>query len=150
MRISALSLIAMLAGCSRMDSGPIGPPLNLRQYLPDSLRSATVPAGDSTFRQQILLGPGNARVEVTWTAFRHGDGRYLSTVSASLIARASYDSITLGALSDLRNVGSKFQPIESATVKIGWFRKALLGQRAAVTDFQFGADGRHFVRSNRR
>jgi hypothetical protein len=144
-----LTFIAMLAGCNRMDPGPIGKPLDLRQYLPDSLRSASARGDDSTFRHQIVLGPGNARIEMTWMSFRHGAGRYLSTVSARLGARASYDSITIGEPSELRNVGSKFRPIESATVRIGWFRRTVLGQRAGVTNFQFGADGRRFITSNK-
>jgi hypothetical protein len=63
-----------LAACSgKMPPGPTGRPMELRKYLPDSLKTAPFPP-DSSYRQEIVVGPDSARVELTWTTFRHGTG----------------------------------------------------------------------------
>lgn len=143
MRSWTLVFAAALAACTgRTDAGPIGHPIELRRYLPDSLRSTTVAMPDSIFRRVIQVGPDSARVELVWTAFQHGSGRYLSGISARLMGPTTYDSLTLGSISRLRNAGSKFQMVESATVQVGWFRRSIAGLKDGATDFEFDAAGR--------
>ena len=136
----------VLTACSgRMEPGPIGQPLDLRQYLPDSLRTNSPAGADSTYQQQISLGPDSARVELAWTAFQHGSGRYLGTIAARLLAMAPYDSLKLVDPSDLRNSGSKFVPDESATIRIIWVKKGPLGMKRGATKFWFSASGKSLV-----
>ena len=138
-------LVTALAACrGQTQPGPIGKPLELRQYLPDSLRSATSSA-DSTFRQEIPVGPDSARVELVWNTFQHDSGRFLAELSARLVAPVRYDSLTLGNISGLQNVGTKTRPIESANVQVGWFRRAGLGHESGVMNFGFGGDGRRMI-----
>lgn len=132
-----------LAACSgRMEPGPIGQPLDLRQYLPDSLRASPPGSVDSTYRQQISLGPDSARVELAWTAFQHGSGRYLATVGARLLTQARYDSLKLVDPSDLQNSGSKWVADESAKVRVVWFKKGPLGVKSGAVRFWFSATGK--------
>jgi hypothetical protein len=146
MRSWMLVLTATLAACSgRTGAGPIGEPLELRQFLPDSLRSATASPADSTFHQEMPVGPDSARVEMTWTAFHHGSGRYLASVSARLVAPVRYERLILENISDLKNAGTKSGPIESAKVQIGWFSRGIFGRKSGVMNFGFGADGRRMI-----
>jgi len=145
MRQWTIALAAALAACSSQTKpGTIGQSFDLRQYLPDTLRSTVQPA-ESTFRQEIPVGPNSAKVELTWTTFRHGSGRYLATISARLLEATPYDSLTLGAVSELANVGSKFEPTESAKIGVGWFKKTLFVHRSGLTPFEFDAQGRRTV-----
>src|SRR5881394_2800371 len=89
-RRMVLLLLVLSACSSHTPAGPIGAPMDLRPYLPDSLRSAAPSAGDSTFRQVIRVGPDSAQVEVTWAAFHAGAGRYLSSFSGRLLSPAPY------------------------------------------------------------
>ena len=131
-----------LAACSgKMPPGPTGRPMELRKYLPDSLKTAPFPP-DSTYRQEIVVGPDSARVELTWTTFRHGTGWYLSSISARLVQPVRYDSLTLGEVSELTNIGSKPQPIESAKIGVLWFKTRFFAHTSGVTPFAFGANGR--------
>ena len=142
MRSWTLVLATVLAACTgQTKAGPIGQPLELRQYLPDSLRSPTATIADSIFRQEIRVGPDTARVELTWTAFQHGPGRYLSEVSARLVAPVSYSGLTLGNVSQLRNSGTKFQSVESATVQVGWSKRSLFGRKTGAMAFSVDAGG---------
>lgn len=142
MRSWTLALAAVLAACTgRTEAGPIGQPLELRQYLPDSLRSPTATTADSIFRQEIRVGPDTARVELTWKTFQHGSGRYLSEISARLVAPVRYNGLTLGNVSELRNSGTKFQSVESATVQIGWSKRSISGRKTGATAFSFNAGG---------
>jgi hypothetical protein len=135
-------LAAAVAACSgRTEAGPIGQPLELRQYLPDSLRSTVASAADSTFRQEIPVGPDSARVEIVWNAFQHGAGRYLTSVSARLIAPAQYDSLRFGNISDLKNTGTKSGPIEGAKAQVAWFKRGTVGPRSGVMNVSFDAAG---------
>lgn len=147
MRSWMLLVAAALVGCSgRTEAGPIGQALELRQYLPDSLRSTSpTSAGDSTFRQQIPVGPDSARVEMVWTSFQHDSSRLLSSVSARLIAPVQYDSLTLGNISQLHNDGTKTRAIESANAQIGWFKRGVFGHKAGVMNFGFNAMGRRII-----
>ena len=142
MRRWTLALATVLAACTgQLELGPIGQPLDLRQYLPDSLRTPTATTTDSIFRQEIRVGPDTARVELTWTTFQHGSGRYLSEISARLLAPVRYDGLTLGNVSELRNAGTKFQIVESATVQVGWSKRSIFGRKAGATGFSFNAGG---------
>src|SRR6478672_7216831 len=117
-RTAALLCLALLACSGRTEAGPIGQPIDLRRYLPDSLRTST--GHDSTFRQEVPIGPESAPVEMVWTTFQRDSGRYLAGVTAQLRAPAPYDSITVGNVSSLRNVGTKFVPVEGAKVRVSW------------------------------
>jgi hypothetical protein len=142
MRKWMVALAAALVGCSgRTEAGAIGQALELRQYLPDSLRATTAPAADSTFKQEIPVGPDSARVEMVWTAYQHGSGRFLSTVSARLVAPAPYDSLRFGNISNLRNSGTKSGPIESTSGQVVWFKRTIFGRKAGVMHFGFDAAG---------
>jgi hypothetical protein len=141
-----VALAAALVGCSgRTEAGGIGRTLELRQYLPDSLRATTAPAADSTFKQEIPVGPDSARVEMVWTTYQHGSGRFLSTVSARLVAPAPYDSLRFGNISSLRNSGTKSGPIESTSAQVVWFKRTILGRKAGVMNFGFDAAGRRMI-----
>lgn len=149
MRSLTLSLAFALMACSRSKSpGPIGRPLDLRQYLPDSLKAGVVP--DSAFRHQLRVGPDSALVEVTWTLLRNGPSRLLGEVSARLVEPVKYDSLTIGDIGDLKNVGTKTDPVESANMKITWFKTWLARSKRGITDFQFDAKGRRMVTAERR
>ncbi|HEX8946345.1 MAG TPA: hypothetical protein VF785_24620 [Gemmatimonadaceae bacterium] len=142
MRRLMIALGAALAACSsQMTPGRVGQTVDLRQYLPDTLRLSVQPA-DSTFRQEIPVGPNSAKVELTWTTFHHGSGRYLATISARLLEPTKYDSLNLGAVSALANVGSKFEPTESAQIGVAWFKKTLFVHQSGLTPFEFDAQGR--------
>ena len=143
-RTAALLVGLTLTACSgRTDAGPIGQPIDLRRYLPDSLRTST--GRDSTFRQEVPIGPEGAPVEMSWTTFQRDAGRYLATVAAQLRAPAPYDSIKVGEVSDLRNVGSKFVPIEGGKVRVRWFGRRLFRRVQGSTTFGFDAAGRHTI-----
>ena len=136
-----MALAAGLVGCSgELQPSPIGRELDLRQYLPDTLRSRAT-AVDSTFRQEMPVGPDSARVEMVWTTFQRDSGRFLSGVSARLVTPVRYDSLTLGNISELKNAGSKTRPVASAKVQVGWFKRTLLMHRSGVMNFSFDAGG---------
>lgn len=142
MRKWMVALTAALVGCSgRTEAGAIGKALELRQYLPDSLRATTAPAADSTFKQEIPVGPDSARVEIVWTTYQHGSGRFLSTISARLVAPVRYDSLRFGNISKLRNSGTKSGPVESTTAQVVWFKRTIFGRKAGVMNFGFDAAG---------
>ena len=138
-------LAAGLAACSgQMTPGPVGKAVDLREYLPDTLRTPEVPP-DTTYRAEIVVGPDSAHVELAWAAFRRGPSRLLANVSARLIKPVRYDSITLGRVSELINVASKFEPVESARIEVGWYKKKLFVHRSGVTPFRFDANGRRTI-----
>lgn len=142
-RTVALLGLTLLACSGRTDAGPIGQPIDLRRYLPDSLRTGT--GADSTFRQKVPIGPEKAPVEMVWTTFQRDSGRYLATVAAQLPAPAPYDSIKVGEVSSLQNVGSKFVPIEGGKVRVRWFGRRLFRRVQGSTTFGFDASGRHTI-----
>ena len=149
MRSLTLSLAFALVACSRSKApGPIGQPLDLRQYLPDSLKAGVVP--DSAFRHHLRVGPDSALVEVTWTSLRNGPSRLLGEVRARLVEPVKYDSLTIGGIGDLKNVGTKTDPVESATMKITWFKTWFTRRRTGAADFEFDARGRRMVTAERR
>ena len=136
-----IALAAGLAACSgELQSAPIGKELDLRQYLPDTLRSAGTKV-DSTYRQEMPVGPDSARVEMTWTTFPRDSGRFLSGVSARLVTPVKYDSLTLGNISDLKNAGTKTRPVASAKVQVGWFKRTFFIHRSGLMNFSFDASG---------
>jgi hypothetical protein len=119
----------------------------MRQYLPDSAKATTNSAADSTYRQEIRVGPDSARVEMEWTSFQHNSARLLSTISARLLAPVHYDSLRLGTISDLHNAGTKFNPIESANIQVIWFKRKPFGNSVGVVTFTFDAAGVRTVRA---
>jgi hypothetical protein len=142
MRFWNVVLAVGLVGCSgHATAGDVGEPLDLRQFLPDSLRTATAGAHDSTFRQELRVGPASARVEVRWTSFQHGAGRYLGPITARLTESVPYDSLRLGHPSNLRNSGTKMAPVASARVQVEWFKTTYLRHRSGSTSFDFDASG---------
>ena len=146
MRRRMLASAVLLIACSgELQPGPMGKPLDMREYLPDSLRSQAAVKPDTTFRAQIVVGPDSAQVEIEWAAFRLTSGRYLASVSARSLAPAKLDSLRLGAVSDLINVGSKTAPVESAKIEVRWFKHSLLRHRAGATIFGFDALGRRII-----
>ncbi len=146
MRVWIVASVVVVGACSgRTEAGPLGRPLELRQYLPDSLRSAVGSGTDSTFQQEIPVGPDSARVDLVWKAFQHGSGRYLSSVSGRLAAPAPYDSVILGNISGLKNAGTKSDPIESAKVQVAWFKRGPFGHKAGLMNFEFDAAGRRTI-----
>jgi hypothetical protein len=132
--------LAITACSGKSAPGPLGSPVDLRGALPDSLQSETAP--DSVYHQRITVGPDSAAVELSWTMFQHGSGRYLASVSGRLLAVAPYDSITLGGVSRLRNVGSKFEHVESGKIQVRWFKSAFMHDTSGSIGFTFDALGR--------
>jgi hypothetical protein len=142
---ATLALAFALTACSgRTDAGPIGAPVELRRYLPEDLQPIT--SADSTFSRRIRIGPDSAQIEMTWTTFRHDSGHYLNDVTARLLEPVPYDSIRLGQVSDLRNAGSKFVPVEEARLRVRWFKTSFLRHTSGESDFQFDAVGRRLIR----
>jgi hypothetical protein len=113
----------------------------MRQYLPDSLKTTTNAAADSTYRQEMRVGPDSARVEMEWTAFQHGTSRLLARLSARLLAPVQYDSLKLGAISGLQNTGTKTNAVESANIQVAWFKRSPVGHKTGVMNFTFDAAG---------
>ena len=145
MRKWSLAFAVVLAACSgELAPGPAGKPIELRQYLPDSLRTGPAEP-DSTYKHEIVVGPDSARVELTWNTFRHGTGLFLSNVSARLVQPVHYDSVTLYDVSDLKNIGSKVATIESAKVRIAWYKTRFFSHKSGATPFDFGANGKRVV-----
>ena len=144
-RWTGLLLVALCGCSSQMRPGPIGKQLDLRLYLPDSLRQITANASDSAFHVQIPVGPDKAPVELSWTAATHTGGRYLTTLDARLVNAAPYDSLTISDLSDLQNLGSRSMPVESATLHILWFKRTWHGRQHGATSFGFDANGRRTI-----
>lgn len=137
----AAVLMAVLTACSgELQPSPIGKELDLKQYLPDTLRSVATQV-DSTFHQEMPVGPDSARVEMTWTSFPHGPGRFLAGVSARLVSPVHYDSLSLGNVSDLKNSGSKENAVAAAKVQVAWYKRTLLFHRSGVMNFSFDAAG---------
>lgn len=133
--------MAVLTACSgELQPSPIGKELDLKQYLPDTLRSVATQV-DSTFHQEMPVGPDSARVEMTWTSFPHGPGRFLAGVSARLVSPVRYDSLSLGNVSDLKNSGSKENAVAAAKVQVAWYKRTLLFHRSGVMNFSFDAAG---------
>lgn len=143
---TTLAVAFALVACSggRTNPGPIGAPVDLRHYLPEDLQPIT--AADSTFIRRVSLGPDSAKIEMTWTTFRHDSGHYLNNVSARLLTPVPYDSIRLGQVSDLRNAGSKFVPAEAAKLRMRWFKTSFLRRMSGESDFEFDAIGRYVLR----
>ena len=143
-RLLLLASVVFFVACTgELQPGPTGHPVDMRQYLPDSLTKASQAGAkpDSSFRGSLKVGPDSAPVELEWATFRLTTGRYLASVSGRLLAPAKLDSIRLGAVSNLVNVGSKFDPIESATIEVYWFRHTLLWHRSGRASFGFDAAG---------
>jgi hypothetical protein len=140
---AALLGLTLLACSGRTEAGPVGQSIDLRRFLPDSLRTST--GGDSTFRKEMPVGPEGAPVEMVWTTFQRDSGRYLASVAAQLQAPAPYDSLTMGEVSNLRNVGTKFVPVEGAKVRVSWFGRRLFRHIQGSTTFGFDAAGRHTI-----
>jgi hypothetical protein len=140
------SSAVVFAACSgELQPGPIGQPLEMRQYLPDSLRSEAAAKPDSTFRQTIPVGPDSARVEIEWATFRHATGRYVSSVSARLTKSTKLDSLRLGNVSALKNSGTKTDPIESGNVQVLWYMHRITGRQSGAMNFGFDAVGRRTI-----
>ena len=137
-------VVALLTACTgQVAPGPIGRPLDMKQFLPDSLRPESAATPDSTFRQTIPVGPDSAQVEMVWKTFRHTTGRYVASISAELKGPAKFDSLLLANVSSLKNSGTKEAPVEAATVQVFWFRHTLLWHKAGAMNFGFdGAGGR--------
>jgi hypothetical protein len=66
----------------------------------------------------------------------------LASVTGRLLEAAPYDSITLGAVSDLRNVGSKFEQIESGKIQVRWFKSSFMRHSSGASGFTFDAEGK--------
>jgi len=146
--LTLLLALAVIACSGKKSPGPISKPIDLRQYLPDSLKAGLVP--DSAFRHQLRVGPDSALVEVTWTLLRNGPSRLLGEVSARLVEPVKYDSITIGDIGNLKNVGTKTEPVESADMKIRWFKTWFTRRRTGAADFEFDAKGRRMITAERR
>jgi len=141
MRSWTTAFVVALSACSgTRAAGPIGSTLDLRGYLPDSIRAAVTKAGDSTFHHQIRVGPDSAPVEMTWTVATTGRGRYLTSLSAKLLQPVGYDSLVMGDAYDLKNVGSRWAEVEAAQVRVAWYKRVLF-RRAGIHSFVFDASG---------
>lgn len=146
MRRWMLASAVLLTACSgQLQPGPLGQAVDMREYLPDSLRAQTDVKPDSTFRAQIVVGPDSAHVEIEWATFRLTTGRYFASISARLTATAKLDSLRLGNVSELINMGSKTDPLESAKIQVLWFKHVLWRHRSGATNFGFDAAGRRTV-----
>jgi hypothetical protein len=67
-----------------------------------------------------------------------------------LLEPVKYDSLTIGGIGNLKNVGTKTDPVESASMKITWFKTWLTRSKSGVADFEFDARGRRMVTAERR
>ena len=143
MRWLTVVSVVLLAACSgTLPPGPMGQPLDMREYLPDTARSGTP---DSTFRAQLKLGPDSTSVEMEWATFRHTTGRYVSTLSGRTLTPSRLDSVRIGNVSSLQNMGTKTEPIESGTVQLLWFKHTLLWHSSGAKNFGFDALGRRTI-----
>lgn len=146
MRLLPLMMAVAVAACSgTTKAGPIGQPINLRSYLPDSLQTKEPGGTDSSFRQKMIAGPDSAQVELSWTSYRHGSGQYLADVRGQLLADVRYDSLRLVDVSDLENRGSKAAADESARIRVRWWKRGLTGMKTGAMNFQFTATGHSLV-----
>lgn len=142
MRVLAVACLLAVTACSRrLEPGPLSREIDLRQYLPDSLRSVTTPT-DSTFEKDVQVGPDGAHVRFTWNRFQRGSGRYLGTVGVRLLDSVRYDSVGVGPPSDLKNSGTKQQIVASATLSLAWSKRVFLWHKSGTTRFEFDAAGR--------
>jgi len=146
MRPTLVLLMAIVACSGKTDAGPIGEPIDMRQFLPESLLTVTTGMPDSAFRHEVKIGSDSARVEATWKSVRHGPGLYLTDVRARLLSAAPYDSLRIGPVSSLQNVGTKSAPVEAAAVRLSWFKKAAAEQKQGSISLEFDAAGRRLVR----
>ena len=145
-RVSMAAVFALFAACTgQAPAGAIGQPIDLKPYLPDSLRAPSAATPDSTYRQLIPVGPDSAQVEMAWSTFKHTTGRYVSSISAELKAPAKYDSLLLANVSSLKNSGTKEAPVEAGNVQVLWFRHTLLWHRSGAMNFGFDAAGRRTI-----
>ena len=148
MRSLLVSLAFALTACSGTRSpGPLGQPLDLKEYLPEALKTG-VP--DTAFHHRLKVGPDSALIEVTWTPFVNGRNRLLGEVRAQLLEPVKYDSITIGEIGSLQNFGTKSEAVESAGMKIRWFKTWWRRRSSGFTDFEFDAKGRRMVTPERR
>lgn len=148
MRRWTLSLALALMACSgTKNPGPVGQ-LDLREYLPPEFKTGGVP--DTAYHVRFKLGPDSALIDVSWTPLQNGKARLLGDIKAELVEPVKYDSLRIGEIGNLINIGTKDEPVESATMKIRWFKTWLTRPRAGVTNFQFDAKGRRAVTPERR
>ena len=135
-------LVLLVTACSgQLSPGPVGQPLDLKQYLPDTLRAESAAIPDSTFSQEFTVGPDSARVELHWATFRHTTGRYVSSISGQLKSPVNYDSFRLANVSSLKAVGTKSEPVEAGTIQVLWFKHKLSLHSSGAINFGFDAAG---------
>jgi len=146
MRPMLVLLMATIACSGKTDAGPIGAPIDMRPFLPESLRTVTAGLPDSAFTHVVKLGSDSAQVEATWKSVRHGPGRYLTEVHARLLSAAPYDSLSIGPVAELHNVGTKSEPVEAGTVRLNWFKESAADQKRGSINLEFDAVGRRLVR----
>jgi hypothetical protein len=143
MRRSFVLALLALAACSReKPPGEIGGTLDLRAFLPDTLRQIASTQPDTSFTRVVRVGPDSAPVEVTWSAFGHGHGRFLGTSSARLTKPVRYDSLRFGNPTNLKNVGTKDSVNAFATLEVGWYKTTLFIRRHGAMTFGITARGR--------
>ena len=134
--------LVFVAAChGRTPAGQIGEPLDLRAFLPDTLKQLVSSESDTSFSRRIKVGPDSVPVQITWTSFRHGPGRYLGTVSGKLMEPAPYDSMRVGSPSNLANDGTKDTVNATATIQVDWFKRFLMLNRRGTVAFRFNARG---------
>lgn len=142
--------IALTACSGRTPAGSIGHAPDLREYLPDSLRTIRSAATDTAFHVGVKVGPDSAPITVSWTTGQRGAGRYLVSVSAQLESPVNYDSLRFGEVRELQNLGSRGAPIEAATVEIAWFRRRLFWAQSGLVNVGIDALGRRTLAPARR
>jgi hypothetical protein len=149
MRRWTFSLAVAVMACSGTKKpGPLGQPIDLRDYLPPELKTGGVSV-DTAYHQRLKVGPDSALIEVTWTPLQNGKARLLGEVKAELLEPVKYDSLRIGEIGNLINIGSKMEPVESAALKVRWFKTWFTRPRAGYTDFQFDAKGRRMITPER-
>ena len=109
--------------------------------MPDTLKKIAGTATDTSFSRVVRVGPDSAPVEVTWTAFGHGHGRFLGTSSARLTRPVRYDSLHFGNPTSLRNAGTKDSVNAIATLEVGWYKTTLFVHRHGTANVGIAARG---------
>jgi hypothetical protein len=137
-RSAALALFAL----ATIPAGPLAPVTDFRSALPAAIRTI-VRADTAVHTQVVYLGPRRAPVRIRWTSFTHGGGAYLSSMQATLLSSARYDSIRVdNPTRSVLNHGTKTAPNMGATVILTWYDHDRTGESWGRHPFWFSARGK--------
>ena len=130
-------------GCGgEVKPGPIGELIDLRAFLPDSLRTTSSSGRLVTpHHDTVMVGPDSVSVEIEWRSFEAGGGKYLLSAGARLLAPVKYDSMAFEKSGDPNNAGTHAVPIEAASFLVHWFKRDPGSARRGNVLLYLRADG---------